>query len=301
MKIALMCRNAELYSHRRLVEAAEARGHEIRVINHMRCYIDIASARPALHYRGEKLHGFDAVIPRIGASVTFFGTAVLRQFEMMGVYALNESVAISRSRDKLRSMQLLSRKHVGMPATVFAHRTSDPAYVLELMGGAPAIIKLLEGTQGKGVVLGETQKAAESIIQAFSSLNAQFIVQSFVKEANGEDIRCLVIGDKVVASMKRQGKEGEFRSNLHRGGSASTIRITPEERSTAVRAAKIMGLNVAGVDILRSNHGPVVMEVNSSPGLEGIETTTGKDIAGQVIDFIEKSYKPGKTRTRGAG
>ncbi|MHA3979713.1 30S ribosomal protein S6--L-glutamate ligase [Halovulum sp. GXIMD14794] len=301
MKIALMCRNAELYSHRRLIEAAEARGHEIRVINHMRCYIDIASARPALHYRGEKLEGFDAVIPRIGASVTFFGTAVLRQFEMMGVYALNESVAISRSRDKLRSMQLLSRKHVGMPATVFAHRTSDPAYVLELMGGAPAIIKLLEGTQGKGVVLGETQKAAESIIQAFSSLNAQFIVQSFVKEANGEDIRCLVIGDKVVAAMKRKGAEGDFRSNLHQGGQATVVRITPKERATAVAAAKAMGLSVCGVDMLRAADGPAVMEVNSSPGLEGLEKATGIDVADRMIAHLELVAKPNKTRTRGKG
>ncbi|NNU79031.1 30S ribosomal protein S6--L-glutamate ligase [Halovulum dunhuangense] len=301
MKIALMCRNSGLYSHRRLIEAAEARGHEIRVINHMRCYIDIASARPALHYEGERLEGFDAVIPRIGASATFFGTAVLRQFEMMGVYALNESVAISRSRDKLRSMQLLSRKQVGMPATVFAHRSSDPGYLLELMGGAPAIIKLLEGTQGKGVVLGETRKAAESIIQAFSALNAQFIVQSFVKEANGEDIRCLVIGDRVVASMKRRGAEGDFRSNLHQGGSAELVRITPKERATAIKAAKAMGLNVCGVDMLRAAEGPAVMEVNSSPGIEGLEKATGIDVASLIVAHLEKEAKPNRTRTKGKG
>ena len=301
MKIALMCRNAGLYSHRRLIEAAEARGHEIRAINHMRCYIDIASSRPALHYEGERLTGFDAVIPRIGASVTFFGTAVLRQFEMMGVYALNESVAISRSRDKLRSMQLLSRKNIGMPATVFAHRSSDPGYLLKLMGGAPAIIKLLEGTQGKGVVLGETPKAAESIIQAFSALNAQFIVQSFVKEANGEDIRCLVIGERVVAAMRRKGAEGDFRSNLHQGGAASTVRISPKERATAVAAARAMGLNVCGVDMLRAADGPAVMEVNSSPGIEGLETATGIDVASRIVQHLEQAAKPNKTRTRGKG
>lgn len=301
MKIALMCRNPDLYSHTRLQEAAAARGHEMHTVNHMRCYIDIASARPALHYNGERLTGFDAVIPRIGASVTFFGTAVLRQFEMMGVFALNESVAISRSRDKLRSMQLLSRRNVGLPATVFAHRTSDPGYLLQLMGGAPAIIKLLEGTQGKGVVLGETTKAAESIIQAFSSLNAQFIVQSFVREANGEDIRCIVIGERVVAAMKRKGAEGDFRSNLHQGGSAEPVRITPKERATAVKAAKAMGLNVCGVDMLRAADGPAVMEVNSSPGLEGVEKATGLDVAGKIIEFLEINARPHKTRTRGKG
>lgn len=301
MKIALMCRNIDLYSHRRLQEAAATRGHEMIHINHMRCYIDIASSRPALHYEGTSLTGFDAVIPRIGASVTHFGTAVLRQFEMMGVFALNESVAISRSRDKLRSMQLLSRKQVGLPATVFAHRSSDPAKLLSLMGGAPAIIKLLEGTQGKGVVLGETKKAAESIIQAFSALDAQFIVQSFVKEANGEDIRCIVIGDKVVAAMKRKGADGDFRSNLHQGGSAEPVRISPKERATAVKAAKAMGLNVCGVDMLRAADGPAVMEVNSSPGLEGVEKATGLDVAGKIIEYLELNAAPNKTRTRGKG
>ena len=301
MKIALLCRNAELYSHRRLIQAATDRGHEIEAINHIRCYIDIASHRPAIHYNGRKLCGYDAVIPRIGASVTFFGTAVVRQFEMMGVYSVNESVGISRSRDKLRSLQLLSREGIGLPVTVFAHKTSNAEHILDIIGGAPVIIKLLEGTQGIGVVLGETPKAAESIIQAFGGVNTNILVQEFVKEANAEDIRCLVIGDKVVASMMRRGKEGDFRSNLHRGGSAVPIKITPQERSTAIGSAKAMGLSVCGVDMLRSNHGPVVMEVNSSPGLEGIEKATGIPVAEMIIEYIEKHARVGKTRTRGKG
>jgi ribosomal protein S6--L-glutamate ligase len=247
------------------------------------------------------LTDFDAVIPRIGASVTFYGTAVLRQFEMMNVYPVNESVAISRSRDKLRALQLLSRKGLGLPVTGFAHRPDDVDDLIKMVGGAPLVIKLLEGTQGIGVVLAETKGAAESVIEAFMGMQANILVQEFIKEAGGADIRCFVIGDKVVAAMKRQGKEGEFRSNIHRGGTANLIRITPEERSTAVRAAKTMGLNVCGVDLLRSNHGPVVMEVNSSPGLQGIEGATGKDIAGMIIDFTEKNAKLGKTKTRGRG
>ena len=301
MKLALMCRNAELYSHKRIVEAAEARGHDIDVVDHLRCYINITSLRPTVRYRGEELPYFDAVIPRIGASVTFYGTAVLRQLEMMGVYPVNESVAISRSRDKLRSLQLLARKGVGLPVTVFAHRTSRADEILDMIGGAPVIIKLLEGTQGIGVVLGETQKAAESIIQAFGGANTNILVQEFIKEAGGEDIRCIVLGDKVVATMKRKGKEGDFRSNIHRGGTAEKVKITPQERTTAVAAAKAMGLNFCGVDMLRSNHGPVVMEVNSSPGLEGMEKATGIDVADQLIDWIEKNAKPGKTKTRGKG
>lgn len=299
MKIALLCRNAELYSHKRMIEAAEARGHQVDVINHLRCYIDIASGDPEIHYKGESLKGYDAVIPRIGASVTFFGTAVLRQFEMMGVYPVNESVGISRSRDKLRSMQLLSRENIGLPVTVFAHRTSDATELLKLAGGAPVIIKLLEGTQGIGVVLGETPKAAESIVQAFGGTNTNILVQQFVKEANGEDIRCIVVGDKVVASMIRRGAEGDFRSNLHRGGSAEAIKISATERSTALKSARAMGLNVCGVDMLRSNTGPVVMEVNSSPGLEGVEKATGIDVASKIIEFIEKNAKAGKTHTKG--
>jgi len=299
MKIAMLCRNASLYSHKRIIEAAESRGHEIDVIDHLRCVIDIASSDPEIHYKGESVKGYDAVIPRIGASVTFFGTAVLRQFEMMGVYPANESVAIARSRDKLRSMQLLSRDGVGLPVTVFAHRTSDASEVLSIAGGAPVVVKLLEGTQGIGVVLGETKRAAESIIQAFGGVKTNILVQEFVKEAAGEDIRCLVVGEKVVASMIRRGKKGDFRSNLHRGGSAESVKITPKERATAIKAAKAMGLNICGVDMLRSNSGPVVMEVNSSPGLEGVETATGIDVAGKIIDFIEKNAKPGKTQTKG--
>ena len=301
MKIALLCRSPQLYSHQRLMAAARERGHEIDAINHLRCTIDIASHRPKIHYHGRQLSGYDAVIPRIGASVTFFGTAVVRQFEMMRVYTVNESVAIARSRDKLRSLQLLSRKGIGLPVTVFAHKTSNAQEIIRLAGGAPVVIKLLEGTQGIGVVLGETPKAAESVIQAFGGVNTNILVQEYIEEAKGEDIRCIVIGGKVVASMKRRGREGDFRSNLHRGGSAKAVKITPQERTTAIGAAKAMGLNVCGVDMLRSNHGPVVMEVNSSPGLEGVEQATSVDVAGKIIEFIEKNAKPGNTRTRGSG
>ena len=263
--------------------------------------MNITSHRPELHYNGEKLHGFDVVIPRIGASVTFYGLAVLRQFEMMGVYPLNESVGIGRSRDKLRSLQLLAREGIGLPVTAFAHDPKQTDAVLEIAGGAPVVIKLLEGTQGIGVVLGETPKSAKSVIEAFRGANVNILVQEFIKEAGGTDIRALVVGGKVVAAMQRTGAEGDFRSNLHRGGHAAQIKITAEERSTAVRAAKAMGLNVCGVDMLRSNHGPVVMEVNSSPGLEGVEKATGIDVAAKIIDFIEKNAKPGRTRTRGKG
>jgi ribosomal protein S6--L-glutamate ligase len=301
MKIAILSRGAKLYSTRRLREVAEARGHEARIINHLRCYMSVNPVNPEIHYRGETLKGFDAVIPRIGASVTFYGTAVLRQFEMMGVYPVNESVAISRSRDKLRSLQLLARKGIGLPVTGFAHSPDDTLDLLKLVGGAPMVIKLLEGTQGAGVVLAETTKAAESVVQAFRELNAHFLVQEYIKEAGGTDIRAFVIGGKVVAAMQRTAPEGEFRSNLHRGGSATLVRVTPEERSAAVRAAAILGLNVAGVDMMRSNHGPVVLEVNSSPGLEGIERATGRDVAAQIIEFIESNARPNRTRTRGKG
>lgn len=299
MKIAVLSRNPKLYSTRRLLEAAKERGHEAAVYDHLRCYMEIASGKPEVHYRGGLIEGVDAVIPRIGASVTFYGTAVLRQFEMMGVYPLNESVAISRSRDKLRSLQLLSRKGLGIPATGFAMVAGDKNDLLDTAGSAPYVVKLIEGTQGKGVVLAETRKAAESLVDAFSGLNAHFLVQEYIKEAGGADVRCLVVGDKVVAAMKRQAKEGEFRSNLHCGGSASITRLTPEERATAVKAAKVMGLNVAGVDLLRSERGPLIMEVNSSPGLEGIEKATGKDVAGIIVEFIEKNARAGRTRTRG--
>jgi ribosomal protein S6--L-glutamate ligase len=306
MKIAVLSRNRNLYSTRRLVEAAEERGHEVKVIDVLRCYMNITSLKPTIHYRGEVLDGFDAVIPRIGASVTFYGTAVLRQFEMMNVFPLNESVAVTRSRDKLRSAQLLARKGIGMPVTGFAHNPDDIQDLLHEVGGAPLVIKLLEGTQGIGVVLAETKKAAESVIQAFMGLKANIMVQEFIKEAGGADLRCFVVGDKVVAAMKRQGPEGEFRSNLHRGGSASLVRLTPEERSTAVRAAKVMGLEVCGVDLLRSNHGAVVMEVNSSPGLEGIEKASEKDVAGIIIQYLEKrvtevAHRGSRSRTRGKG
>lgn len=301
MRVAILSRNIKLYSTRRLVEAAENRGHEVHVLDHLKCYMDIASHDPAIHYRGKELAPFDAVIPRIGASVTFYGSAVVRQFEMMGTYCLNESVAITRSRDKLRSLQILSRAGIGLPVTAFAHSTDATSQLIEIVGGAPLVVKLLESTQGKGVVLCETRSAAEAIIEAFRGLKANFLVQEYVKEAGGADIRCFVIGDKVVAAMKRQAKAEEFRSNLHRGGAASLIRLTPEERSTAVRAARRMGLNVSGVDILRSNHGPVVLEVNSSPGLEGIEAATGQDVAGQIIKFIERNAQHGKTKTRGKG
>ncbi len=301
MKIAILSRDSSLYSTRRLVEAARARGHEARVIDILRCYMNVTSHAPSIHYKGEDLAGFDAVIPRIGASVTFYGAAVLRQFEMMGVYPLNESVAITRARDKLRSLQLLSRKGIGLPVTGFAHAPDDITDLIKMVGGAPLVIKLLEGTQGIGVVLAETTQAAESVIEAFLGLKANILVQEYIREAQGADIRCFVVGDKVVAAMKRQAKPGEFRSNLHRGGTASLIRITPQERSTVVRAARIVGLNTAGVDILRSKQGPLVMEVNSSPGLEGIEGATGKDIAGLMIEFIEKHAVPGATRTRGQG
>ncbi len=301
MKIAILSRNRNLYSTRRLIEAIQQRGHECRVIDPLRCYMNIAANNPEVHYKGEILGDFDAVIPRIGASITFYGTAVVRQFEMMGVFCLNESVAISRARDKLRSMQLLARKGIGLPVSGFAHSPDDTQDLLALAGGAPLVVKLLEGTQGKGVVLAETTSAAESLVDAFRGLHVHFLVQEFIKEAKGADIRCFVIGDRVVAAMKRQAKEGEFRSNLHRGGSASLIRISPQERTIAVRAANIIGLNVAGVDLLRSNHGPVVLEVNSSPGLEGIETATSKDVARLIVEFIEKNAKPGNTRTRGKG
>ena len=303
MKLAILARNPQLYSHKRLIEAAKARGHEIRVINPLHCYMNISPHKPEVHYRGGKvLDDLDAIIPRIGASVTFYGTAVVRQFEMMGVYSLIVSIAISRSRDKLRSLQLLARKGISLPVTGFAHSPQETDDLIKMVGGAPLIIKLLEGTQGIGVVLAETEQAAESVISAFKGLNAHILVQQFIKEAAGTDIRCFVIGDKVVAAIERRAtKKGEFRANIHRGAVAAPIKITPEERTLAVRACKIMGLNVAGVDILRAKSGSMVIELNSSPGLEGIEKGSGQDIAGMIIDFIEKNAKPGKTKTKGKG
>ncbi|MCB0287681.1 MAG: 30S ribosomal protein S6--L-glutamate ligase [Calditrichaeota bacterium] len=289
MKIAILSRKPSLYSTQRLVEAGKERGHDVRVIDYLRCYMDITAHKPMVIFQSKKLDDYDAIIPRIGASYTFYGTAVVRQFEMMGVFPTNESQSITRSRDKLRCLQLLARAGIGLPVTGFAHSTKDIEGLLETVGNAPVVIKLLEGTQGIGVVLAETDSAAKSVIEAFRGLDANILVQEFIKEAGGSDIRCFVVGGKVIAAMKRQGAEGEFRSNLHRGGTGSKIKLTPEERSTAVRAARIMGLNVAGVDLLRSNHGPVVMEVNSSPGLEGIEKTTGIDVAGKIIEFIENN------------
>ena len=298
MKIALLSRKPALYSTRRLKEAGEQRGHEVRVIDYLRCYMNITSLKPMVIYQGSPLEGVDAVIPRIGAPHTFYGTAVVRQFEMMDVYSANESQAITRSRDKLRCLQLLARNGIGLPVTGFAHSTKDVHGLINTVGGAPLVVKLLEGTQGIGVVLAETQKAAESVIEAFRGLEANILVQEYIKEAGGSDVRCLVVGGKVIAAMQRQARPGEFRSNLHRGGTAVSAKLSPEERSTAVRAAKAMGLNVAGVDILRSNHGTVVMEVNSSPGLEGIERATGVDVAGRIIELWEKHAAHGTQRDR---
>ncbi len=304
MKIGVLSRNAKLYSTKRLVQAAEERGHEARVVDVLRCYMNITSNKPTIYYKrkGEKEKlSFDAVIPRIGASVTSYGTAVLRQFEVGEIYSINESVAISRSRDKLRAHQLLARKGVGMPITGYANRADATQDLIEFVGGAPLVVKVLSSTQGKGVLLAETEKAAESLINAFRDLQTEFLVQEFIKDAGGADIRCFVIGDKVIAAMQRTAKEGEFRSNLHMGGSAKVIKLKPQERALAVRAAKVMGLDLAGVDIVRSGHGPLVLEVNSSPGLEGIETATGIDVAGAIIDYIEKDSKKGPNRIKGRG
>jgi ribosomal protein S6--L-glutamate ligase len=301
MRIALLTRNPKLYSHQRIIESAHERGHEIVPVDYLKCYMNITSRKPELRYLGEKLTGFDAVIPRIAASHTFYGLAVLRQFEMMGVYPLNESVAIGRSRDKLRSLQILARDGVGMPVTAFANDTSRTNDVLDMAGGAPVVIKLLEGTQGIGVVLSETPKSARSVIDAFHGADIAILVQEFIKEAEGTDIRAFVVGRRVIATMERKGADGEFRSNLHRGGTSSKAVLTPAERATALKAAKAMGLNVAGVDMIRSARGPLVLEVNSSPGLEGIEKTTNTNIAREIIAFLEKNAKPNRTRTRGTG
>ncbi len=286
MKIAILSRNSGLYSTKRLRQAAVDRGHEISVVDYLRCYMDITARKPKVLFRGEQVSP-DAVIPRIGATYTFYGTAVVRQFEMAGIFTLNESQAISRSRDKLRSLQLLSRAGVGLPTTGFAHSTQDIDGLLEVVGGTPVVVKLLEGTQGLGVVLAETKKAAESVISAFRQLDANILVQEFIKEARGADIRAFVVGGKVIAAMKRQAPPGEFRSNLHRGGHAEAVKLTPGERATAVRAARTMELNVAGVDMVQSESGPMVLEVNSSPGLEGIEAASGIDIADAIVEFIE--------------
>ena len=297
LRIAVLSRE-DNYSTRRLVEVGEARGHTVEVINTTRCYMAINAMAPEVHYDGKRLPRYDAVIPRIGASVTAYGTAVIRQFETTGTYCVNGSAGITASRDKLNAHQILAVKKIGMPTTAFAASPHDTAIILGLVGSAPVIVKLLESTQGKGVVLAETKKAAESVIDAFRGLRANFLVQDFVKEAAGEDIRCLVVDGKVVASMKRTGAEGDFRSNLHRGGSAKSVRITKAERETAVRAARAFGLGTSGVDLLRSEAGPKVLEVNSSPGFEGIEKATGKDIVGLVFDMVEARVRPQAVRRR---
>ncbi|MEM7439830.1 MAG: 30S ribosomal protein S6--L-glutamate ligase [Pseudomonadota bacterium] len=292
LRLAILTREPNNYSTRRIIEAAEARDHAIEVIDTTRCYMNITTQSPEIHYDGKKLPFFDAVIPRIGASVTAYGTAIVRQFETIGAYCVNGSDGITASRDKLHAHQILARNHIGMPATAFASSPKDTKNLIGLAGGAPLIVKLLESTQGKGVVLAETSKAADSVISAFRGLKANFLVQQFVKEAAGEDVRCLVIGGRVVASVRRVAQPGEFRSNLHQGGTAQRVKITKEERETAVRAARAMRLGFAGVDLLRSSEGPKVLEVNSSPGLEGVEKASGRDVAGKLIEEIEKRYQP---------
>lgn len=287
MKIILLARNPNLYSHKRLIDVAKERGHIVKVIDALQVYMNISPHSVQIRYQGKPLEEYGVIIPRIGASITFYGLAVLRQFEMMGVWPLNDSVSIGKSRDKLKSLQLLAKKGIGLPITAYAHSTQHTDDMIEMVGGAPLVIKLLEGTQGIGVVLGETHSSARSVIEAFRGANVNILVQEYIKESNATDIRCFVVGGEVIAAMQRTGAPNDFRSNLHRGGTASPVEITEEERSTAIRAASIMGLKICGVDLLRSNRGPIVMEVNSSPGLKGIETTTGIDVATQIIKFIE--------------
>lgn len=291
MKIAILSRRSQLYSTRRLAEEAIKRGHDVKIIDTLRCYMNITSKNPSIHYKGKILDKFDAIIPRIGASITFYGAALVRQFEMMGTFVANDSIAITRAQDKLRSLQLLSRKGVGLPITGFAYSPDDIQDLISMVGGPPLVIKILEGTQGIGVVLAETQQAATSVIEAFLDLQAHIMVQEYIKEAKAADIRCFVVNGKVIAAMERQAKIGEFRSNIHRGGSLRIATPTEEERIAAVHAAKVIGLNIAGVDLLRSNRGPLIMEVNSSPGLEGIEKATKKNVAEIIIKFIEKKAR----------
>lgn len=299
MKIAILSRRHDLYSTRRLAEAAKSRGHEADVIDTLRCYMNVTSARPSIHYKGKELPDYDAVIPRIGASVTFYGAAVVRQLKMMGVFCVNDSIAITRARDKLRCLQLLSKKGIGLPITGFAHSLDEIEDLIKMVGGPPLVIKFLEGTQGIGVILVETAKAARSMIEAFLGLKVNILVQEYIREAGGADIRCFVVGNDVVSSMKRQSKSSEeFRSNLHRGGTATPVEITEEEREMAVNAARIIGLNVAGVDIVRSDRGPLIIEINASPGLEGIEKTTEIDVAGKIIELIEDNILSNKDRVK---
>lgn len=287
MKIAILSRNPNLYSTKRLLEAIEQKGHEGIIIDHLKCDIVIDESGPSIYYQGKKLKNIDAIIPRIGASVTFYGTAVVRQFEMMKVFSAVSSLAITRSRDKLRSLQILSRSGIGMPKTAFTNFSKEENDTLELVGNAPVVIKLLEGTQGLGVVLAESKKAAKSVIEAFEGLKARVILQEYIEESGGADIRAFIVNGEVVGAMKRQGKEGEFRSNLHRGGSANIIKLKRAEKTAALKAAEAMGLKIAGVDMLQSKRGPLILEVNSSPGLEGIEKATGIDIAAKIVEYIE--------------
>jgi ribosomal protein S6--L-glutamate ligase len=293
VKIAILSRDGTLWSCKRLREAASKRGHQVEILDPLSCYMNISPAASSIHYKGRQLPPFDAVIPRIGSAITFYGTAALRQFEILGSYPLNESVAITRARDKLRSLQLLARQGIDLPITGIAHSPDDTSDMIDMVGGAPLVVKLVEGTQGIGVVLAETRQAAESVIDAFRGLNAHILVQEYIQEARGCDIRCFVVGDEVVAAIERRAKPGDFRSNLHRGGVATVADITPLEREIAIKSAQTLGLDVAGVDILRANRGPLVMEVNASPGLEGIEKTTGVDIAGKMIQWIERYAQPG--------
>jgi ribosomal protein S6--L-glutamate ligase len=289
MKIAILSANPNLYSTKRIIEAGIKKGHEMIVIDHTKCDLVIEKKKPSVIYKGEEMLDIDGVIPRIGASVTFFGTAVVRQFEMMKVFTATESQALVRSRDKLRSLQILARVGLDLPKTVFSNYSKQVSNIVDKVGGAPLVIKLLEGTQGIGVVLADNKNSAESILEAFNGLQARVIVQEFIKEAKGADLRVFIIDGVVVGAMKRQGKEGEFRSNLHRGGSAEVVNLTDEEENAALKAAKAMGLGIAGVDMLQSDRGPLILEVNSSPGLEGIETATGKDIATLIIKYVERN------------
>lgn len=301
MKIAIIATNPELYSHKRLMEAGRAAGHEMTIINPLYCYMNVAASNPNVHYRGgEVLPFYDAVIPRIGASITYYGTALLRHLEAMGMYTLNGSLAIARARDKFRALQLLARKGIPMPLTSFAQSPDDTEDLIRMVNGAPLVIKLMQGAQGRGVILADSHQSAVSIINAFKEMKANILVQEFIEESRGTDIRCFVIGNKVVAAIQRQAKEGDFRANIHLGGNATKVRLTPQERAIAVASAKTMGLKVAGVDIIRSNYGPLVLEVNSSPGLEGVETATHMNIAGKIIQYIEaNAQSKGSARFQG--
>lgn len=294
MKLAILSQDAKLYSTSRLREAAEQRGHQVKVIDYMRCYINVSADNPCVMYSGKRLEHYDAVIPRVGASNTFYGTAIVRQFELMGVETANTSQAISRSRDKLRCMQILAKESIALPITGFAHSTQDTDGLINMVGGPPVIIKLIEGTQGIGVVLAETYTSAKSMIEAFRGLSAHILVQEFIKEANGEDLRAFVVGDKVVAAMRRKAAAGEFRANIHRGGKSEQVELTEEEARAAVLSARAVGLNVAGVDMLRSHSGPKILEINSSPGLQGIEGATGVDVAGQIIEYLANNILTAK-------